>query len=137
MSSTLPIIIKKIRKNLVKKWRSLKLKSFRPYVEEFTVFINVSIDNLNEFSKLISLKLNNEVKTKREIIKIIIVKKYLFISLKSKLILENNNLFIKTFFGLLKDKIWLREYFVSEYIFKNLNPELVEKKDPPIITRIK
>tara|TARA_B100000902_G_C27135111_1_gene825630 strand:+ start:353 stop:601 length:249 start_codon:yes stop_codon:yes gene_type:complete len=25
----------------------------------------------------------------------------------------------------------------KEYIFINLNPELVEKKDPPIITRIK
>ena len=29
------------------------------------------------------------------------------------------------------------EYFVKEYIFKNLKPELVEKKDPPIITKIK
>ena len=28
-------------------------------------------------------------------------------------------------------------YFVMEYIFKNLKPELVEKKDPPIITSIK
>ena len=39
------------------------------------------------------------------IIKIMIVKKYLFISLKSKFILEKINLFIKTFLGLLKDKI--------------------------------
>ena len=87
--------------------------------------------NLKELSKLISDKLNNEVKINKEIIKIKIVKKYLLISLKSKLILENNNLFIKTFLGLLKDKIWLNEYFVNEYIFKNLKPELVEKKDPP------
>ena len=93
--------------------------------------------NLKELSKLISDKLNNEVKINKEIIKIKIVKKYLLISLKSKLILENNNLFIKTFLGLLKDKIWLNEYFVNEYIFKNLKPELVEKKDPPIITSIK
>jgi hypothetical protein len=61
--------------------------------------------NLKELSKLISDKLNNEVRINREIIKIKIVKKYLLISLKSKLILENNNLFIKTFLGLLKDKI--------------------------------
>ena len=101
------------------------------------MFIKVRTDNLNELSKLISLKLNSEVKIKSEIIKIIIVKKYLLISLKSKLILVNNNLFIKTFLGLLNDKIWLREYLVSEYIFKNLKPELVEKKDPPIITKIK
>ena len=48
------------------------------------------------------LKLNNEVKINKEIIKIKIVKKYLLISLKSKFILENINLFIKTFFGLTK-----------------------------------
>ena len=46
----------------------------------------------------------------------------------------NINLFVKTFFGLLNDKIWFNEYLKSEYIFINLNPELVEKKDPPIIT---
>ena len=93
--------------------------------------------NLKELSKLISDKLNKDVRINKEIIKIKIVKKYLLISLKSKLILENNNLFIKTFLGLLKDKIWLNEYFVNEYIFKNLKPELVEKKDPPIITSIR
>ena len=101
------------------------------------MFIKVRMANLKELSKLISDKLNNEVRINREIIKIKIVKKYLLISLKSKLILENNNLFIKTFLGLLKDKIWLNEYFVNEYIFKNLKPELVEKKDPPIITSIR
>jgi hypothetical protein len=69
------------------------------------VFIKVRIANLKELSKLISFKLNNDVKIKSEIMKIIIVKKFLLISLKSKLILENNNLFIKTFLGLLKDKI--------------------------------
>ena len=101
------------------------------------MFIKVRMANLKELSKLISDKLNNEVRINKEIIKIKIVKKYLLISLKSKLILENNNLFIKTFLGLLKDKIWLNEYFVNEYIFKNLKPELVEKKDPPIITSIR
>ena len=51
------------------------------------------------------LRLNREVKTNKEIIKIKIVKKYLLISLKSKFILENINLFIKTFLGRLKDNI--------------------------------
>ncbi len=74
------------------------------------------------------------VKDNREITKIIIVKKYLFISFTSKLILEKASLFINTFFGLLNERIWLIEYLVKEYIFKNLKPELVEKKDPPIIT---
>ena len=41
-------------------------------------------------------------------------KKYLFISLKSKLIFVNINLFIKTFFGLLNDKIWFIEYLNNE-----------------------
>ena len=69
--------------------------------------------------------------------KIIIVKKYLFISSKSKLILVNINLFIKIFFGRLKERIWFIEYLNNEYNLINLNPELVEKKDPPIITNIK
>ena len=77
---------------------------------------------------------NKMVKEKREITKITIVKKYLFMSFVSKLILEKNNLYINTFFGRLKERIWLIEYLVKEYIFKNLNPELVEKKEPPTIT---
>ena len=125
-----------MKKNLVIKCKLLKSKSDKPQAEEFTVFIKVRIDNLNELSKLTPLKLNNDVKINNEKINIIIVKKYLLISLKSKLILENINLFIKTFLGLLKDKIWFIEYFVNEYNFKNLKPELVEKKDPPIITKI-
>ena len=48
---------------------------------------------------------NKMVKEKREITKINIVKKYLFISFASKLIFEKASLFINTFFGLLKDKI--------------------------------
>ena len=93
--------------------------------------------NLNEYSNWILDKDNNKVKVKREITKTKIVKKYLFISFALKLILEKINLFINTFFGLLKERIWLIEYLVKEYIFKNLKPELVEKKEPPIITSIK
>ena len=89
---------------------------------------------MKEYSNWILDKLNKIVKEKSEITKINIVKKYLFMSFVSKLILEKNNLFINTFFGRLKERIWLIEYLVKEYIFKNLKPELVEKKDPPIIT---
>ena len=77
---------------------------------------------------------NKIVKEKREITNIKTVKKYLLISFVSKLILEKISLFINTLFGLLKERIWLIEYLVKEYTFKNLKPELVEKKDPPIIT---
>ena len=54
---------------------------------------------------LIPLKLSNEVNINKDKINIIIVKKYLFISSRLKLIFVNINLFIKTFLGLLKDKI--------------------------------
>ena len=133
-SSILPIIIKNIRKYLVKKCKFWKSKSDTPYEEELTVFIKVNTANLNEYSNSILDNDNKIVKVKREITKINIVKKYLFISLMSKLILEKTNLFINTFLGLLKERIWLIEYLVKEYIFKNLKPELVEKKDPPITT---
>ena len=98
------------------------------------MFIKVNTANLNEYSNWIFDKDNTIVKEKREITKINTVKKYLLMSFESKLILEKTNLFIYTFFGLLKERIWLIEYLVKEYIFKNLKPELVEKKDPPIIT---
>ena len=81
--------------------------------------------------------LNKEVNIKRDNIKIIIVKKYLFISSKLKFVFANISLFINIFFGLLKESIWLIEYLKSEYIFMNLKPELVEKKDPPMITNNK
>ena len=51
-----------------------------------------------------------------------------------KVVLVKTRLFIDTFVGRLKERIWFIEYLVKEYIFKNLKPELVEKKDPPIIT---
>ena len=115
-------------------WNS---KSLNPYAEELTVFINVNTASLNEYSKLIPLKDKKIVNEKSEIIKITIVRKYLFISWVAKLILENTSLFINTFFGLLKESIWFTEYLVNEYIFKNLRPELVEINEPPIITKSK
>ena len=136
-SSTLPIIINIIRKYLFKKWRFWKSNSAKPYAEELTVFIKVKIDNLNDCSNSIFPNDNIKVKENKDITNIRIVKKYLFISFVSKFILEKISLFIKTFFGLLKERIWLIEYFVKEYIFKNLKPELDEKNEPPIITKIR
>ena len=74
----------------------------------------VSIESLKALSNWIWLKLNKILSVKSDIINIIIVKKYLLISLKSKLILVNISLFIKIDFGLLKDKIWLIEYLNNE-----------------------
>ena len=98
----------------MKELRLLKSKSFKPYIEEFTVFIRVNIDNLNELSNPMPLIVNKIVRIKSDIIKIRIVKKYLLISWKSKFIFVNINLFVNTLFGLLKDKIWFKEYFNKE-----------------------
>tara|TARA_B100001063_G_C16355050_1_gene353284 strand:+ start:235 stop:435 length:201 start_codon:yes stop_codon:yes gene_type:complete len=65
----------------------------------------VKIDSLKELSKSIELKQSKDVKIKNEKTNIKIVKKYLLISSKSKLIFVKINLFIKTFFGLLNDRI--------------------------------
>tara|TARA_A100001234_G_C12302308_1_gene249876 strand:- start:201 stop:398 length:198 start_codon:yes stop_codon:yes gene_type:complete len=62
------------------------------YISEFTVFIIVKIPNLNEVSKSKLEIVNNIDIAKREIIKIIIAKKYLLISLISALILFKDNL---------------------------------------------
>ena len=78
------------------------------------MFIKVKIANLNELTNVIPLKLKNEVSINRDSINIIIVKKYLFISSRLKLIFVKINLFIKTFLGLLKDKIWFRENLNNE-----------------------
>ena len=78
------------------------------------MFIKVKIANLKELTNVIPLKLSNEVNINKDKINIIIVKKYLFISWRLKLIFVNINLFIKTFLGLLNDKIWFKENFKSE-----------------------
>ena len=113
-------------------WKS---KSSRPYIDEFTVFINVSIDIFKHFSKSIPEKATNDVSTTNEIINIIIERKYLLISLTSKFVFENRRRFMNMFLGLLNESIWFKENLIKEYIFINLSPELVEKKDPPIITK--
>ena len=60
---------------------------------EFTVFIIVSIPSLKAFSNSISEYVNSKVIEKSEIIKIIIVKKYLFISSLLVLVLVRETLF--------------------------------------------
>ena len=52
-----------------------------PYMDELTVFINVKIDNLNEFSKEIPEKVKKQPKKNIEIININTDKKYLSISI--------------------------------------------------------
>ena len=75
------------------------------FIEPPGMNVQDKIESLNDCSKSMPDKLNKDVRMKRDITNINIVKKYLLISLKSKFILVNINLFIKTFFGLLNDKI--------------------------------
>ena len=76
-SSTLPIIIKIIKYNLVKNCNSWKLKYSIPYIDELTVFIKVKIDNLNEYSIEIPEIVKNEANINKDIINIMTDKKYL------------------------------------------------------------
>ena len=70
-------------------------------------------------------------------IKIIIEKKYLLISDFSVFSFINLTLFEYICFGFVCDNKLLIENFNKLKIFKNLIPELVEKKEPPTTTRIK
>ena len=76
-NSTLPIIIKIININLDEMLRFKKLKSFKPNIDELTVFIRVSIPNLKDSSILIFEIVNREEIINKEIIKTKSDKKYL------------------------------------------------------------
>ena len=80
-----------------------------PYMDELTVFINVKIDNLNEFSKEIPEKVRKELKRNIEIININTDKKYLSISTFWKFIFSKKLLFRKIFLGLTWDIRLLNE----------------------------
>jgi hypothetical protein len=72
----------------------LKLNSSIPYIEELTVFIIVRIEILNAFSISMPFMVSRLDRNNKEIINIIIVKKYLLISTSSKLIFVNRSLFM-------------------------------------------
>ena len=76
-NSTLPIIIKIININLDGILRFKKLKSFKPNIDELTVFIRVSIPNLKDSSILIFEIVNREEIINKEIINTKSDKKYL------------------------------------------------------------
>ena len=76
-NSTLPIIIKIININLDEILRFKKLKSFKPNIDELTVFIRVNIPNLKASSILIFEIVNREEIINKEIINTKSDKKYL------------------------------------------------------------
>ena len=101
------------------------------------MFIIVKIPSLKELSKSILEIVNNIVIENSEIIKIIIVKKYLLISDLFVLFSKNENLFEYIWFGFVCERRLFKENLIKFKTLINLRPELVEKKDPPIITKIK
>ena len=129
--------MKSIRKYLITNCKFWKLKSSTPYKDELTVFIKVKIEILKAFSKEIPKNVRNEERKNNDMIKIRTDKKYLLIIKVSKLIFENSCLFEEIFLGLACEIKLFNENLNKTYIFKNLSPELVEKKEPPIITKSK
>jgi|TARA_B100001964_G_scaffold182608_1_gene202094 hypothetical protein len=63
-----------------KEFNSRKLKLFKSYIEELTVFINVRIPNLKDSSKFIPNIESSDVIVNTEIINTNTERKYLFIS---------------------------------------------------------
>ena len=134
MNSIRPIIIKNIKIDFKKTENSTKFVFSKPCKLELTVFIKVKIPSLNALSNSMLNKVRRKIRNVRDKIKIITVKKYLFISCISIFTFENNTLFKSTCFGFECETSSLNENLVKRNILKNLKPELVETNDPPIIT---
>jgi hypothetical protein len=81
---------------------------------EFTVFISVKIDNLNELSTSIPEIVSIEDKMNNENINISTDIKYLFISLVSIFVSESSNLLMKTLSGFACEANSLIENLKSE-----------------------
>ena len=137
MNCIRPIIIKVIIINFTGTEYSAKFKYSNPYKLELTVFINVKIPSLNALSKSKLNNVNKQISSVSDKIKIITVKKYLFISSMLILTFENRTLFKRICLGLECETSSFSENLVKRNILKNLKPELVETNDPPIITIIK
>ena len=104
---------------------------------ELTVFIIVSIESLSEVSNWISDNVNNNVRINSETINIIIEKKYLSISNFSVFSFIKVTLLEYIWFGLVCDRRLFSENLTNVKTLITLIPELVEKKEPPIITNIR
>ena len=79
INSILPIIINIIKNNFVLLKRLAKLILLTPYKDELVVFVNVSTDNLKEFSKFILSRTSMLERTKILIKKEIKIKNDRFI----------------------------------------------------------
>ena len=91
---------------------------------------------MNAVSKLISKIVRSEHTNVNDNKKMITDKKYLLISDWSIKLSLKIILFVYIWFGLLCDNKSFSENLIKLYTLKKRNPELVEKSDPPIITKI-
>ena len=107
------------------------------YIDEFTVFIIVKIPILKDLSKSMFDIVNKIVIKNNESTNINIDRKYLFISEISVFELIKDTLFEYIWFGLVWDNKLFNENLIKLINLITLTPELVEKKEPPMITSIK
>ena len=101
------------------------------------MFIKVKMPSLNALSNSILNNVRRKISKVRDKIKIIKLKKYFFMSSMSILTFENKTLFKSTCLGLECETSSLNENLVKINNLKKRKPELVETKDPPIITSIR
>ena len=106
-------------------------------MKELTVFIKVNIDSLNASSLSMPEIVNIKDNIDNDKIKIMTDTKYLEKSSFEKLKLKKDNLFVNKLLGFEWETSSLIENLNNKSNLKNLIPELVEKKEPPIIIRIR
>tara|TARA_A100001035_G_scaffold273503_1_gene264111 strand:+ start:485 stop:1024 length:540 start_codon:yes stop_codon:yes gene_type:complete len=133
ISSILPIIIKIIKLIFEDVNRLAKFMFCKLYISEFTVFVRVNIESLNDLSKPILSKIKkldkiNKLKKKEINIRkeILIFSSLIFLSVL-KIVL-----FI-ILFGLINFIISAEVTFKSIYNLVNFIPEVFDISDPPII----
>ena len=92
---------------------------------------------MKDSSKFIPNIVRVDVIANKEMINTKTVRKYLLISFCPIVESIKGNLFEYILFGFEYESISFKECLNKKYNFKSLKPELVEKKEPPIITNIK
>ena len=107
------------------------------YIDEVTVFIIVKIPILKDLSKSMFDIVNKIVIKNNDRTNINIDKKYLFISEISVFEFIKDTLFEYIWFGLVWDNKLFNENLIKLINLITLIPELVEKKEPPMMTSIK
>tara|TARA_A100001011_G_C14117745_1_gene759857 strand:+ start:376 stop:903 length:528 start_codon:yes stop_codon:yes gene_type:complete len=133
ISSILPIIINNIKLIFEDVNRFIKFIFCILYISEFTVFVRVNIDNLNDFSKSILSTIRRLDKINKLKKKDINIKNDIF-TFSSVIFLSELKIVLFTIlFGLISFIISEAVIFNKIYILVNLIPDVFEINDPPII----